>query len=55
MLAVTEGAAGEEDGEVRVVVGVGVAHVAAVEDHGRIEQAPAAIPGAGEALEELPQ
>jgi hypothetical protein len=39
VLAVLEASAGEEDGEVGVVVDVGVAEVAAVEDHGAVEQA----------------
>ncbi len=53
MLAVLEAAAGEQDGEIGVVVRVRIAHVAAVEHHGAIEEALAAFLLSGQAAEQF--
>lgn len=45
VLAMLEASSGEDDGEVGVVVDVGVAHTAAVEDHRLIEEALAVFFG----------
>ncbi|MEY4483419.1 MAG: hypothetical protein RL693_871 [Verrucomicrobiota bacterium] len=53
VLAVVDSASGEDDGEVGVVVLVGVAHVAAEEDHGAIEEAVAVFAFGGEILDQF--
>lgn len=55
VLTVLQTAAREEDEEVGVVVDVGVAEVAAVEDHGAVEQALAVLTEGDELAEELTQ
>ena len=38
VLTMLEATAGQEDGQIRVVVGVGVPHVAAEQDHRAVQQ-----------------
>ena len=53
VLAVPEAAAGEDDGQVGGDVAVGVAHVAAVEDHGAVDERLAVFRGGAEVGDEL--
>ncbi len=55
MLAVVEAATGEDDGEVCVVVLVGVAHVAAEEHHRAVEQAGFVFTFRGKAFDQFAQ
>jgi hypothetical protein len=55
VLAVLKAAAGEEDGKVGVVVDVGISKVAAVEDHGAVEEALSAFLFVGEVADEFPK
>ena len=52
VLAVLETTAGEDDREIVVVVGVGVAHAGAVEDGGVVEKRAPRIIGSGQAVKE---
>ena len=55
MLAVLEAATGKQDGQVCVVVRVGVSHVAAEENHRAVEQSCVAVSLVGEVLQQLLQ
>ena len=50
-----ETAAGEQDGKIRGVVDVRVAEIAAVEDHGVVQQSPAVLGLSGEITDKLSQ
>ena len=52
VLAMLEFAAGKEDGEVVTVVYVGIAHIAAVQNHGGVEQGAGRFTGLVELLEQ---
>lgn len=52
-LSVPEAAAGEDDGQVGGDVAVGVAHGAAVEDHGAVDERLAVLRGGAEVGDEL--
>jgi hypothetical protein len=53
VLAVAETTAGEQDRQIGVVVDIGIAHIAAKENHGSIEQARRSSSGrCGEAVEQ---
>ena len=49
MLTVPEPSTGKQNGQVRIVVNVGIAHAAAVEHHGAIQQTLAILLPGGEA------
>ena len=51
VLAVAKPASGEQNGEVGVVVDIGIAHIAAKEHHGTVEQAVGSLPSGGETVE----